>query len=160
MFSFIFNKSNESMDEGKQKKQLGQGYYLTFDMVSNMMGGYHPVNIVLKNSNDKKCNYRITDKLGNFVKFPGVEKGNWEKELEGEFYAAVRFTFSVSKFVDGISHVIWLLQPDGRYFEDEHGFGGENCSEIILYSAMNTKGEFIRPFTEKYLEGCGECYML
>lgn len=154
------NKISQETVEGAHKRQLGQGYYLTYDMESNMMGGYHPVNIVLKNSNDENCNYRITDKLGNFVNFPGVKKGDWEKELDGKFYATVMFTFWISEFVDGISYVIWILQPDGRYFEDEDGFGGENCSEIELYSAMNTKGEFIYPFTNERIEGCGNCYML
>lgn len=75
------NASDKEENEGTKNQQLGQGYYLTYDMDSNMMGGYHPVNIVLKNSNDEKCNYRITDKLGNFVNFPGVKSGNWEKSL-------------------------------------------------------------------------------
>lgn len=155
----LFREANEP-DKNKHSMELGDGFYLEYDYVSNMMGGNHPINIWLKNRSDKKCSYQITDELGNFVKFPGAVKGEWVKELDGEFYSAVQFTFSASKFVDGISYVIWLVQPDGRYFEDEDGFGGENFSEIRLYSKMNTKGEFICPFTDEYFKGCGGCYTL
>lgn len=92
--------------EKTKKRELGQGYYLTYNKESNMVGGYHPVNIVLKNSNDEKCNYQITDELGNFINFPGAKKGEWENKLEGKFYSTVRYTFSVTDFIDGISYVI------------------------------------------------------
>lgn len=160
MIRFNIFKKDTYTDENKHTKELGQDFYLEYDYVSNNLGGYHPVNIVLKSHTDRKCNHCITDKNGSFLKFPGVKKGSWEKEIDGKFCSAVLFTFSVSKFVDGVSYVIWLVQPDGRYFEDEDGFGGEKCSEIRLYSMMNTKGEFICPFTDEYLNGCGNCYTL
>lgn len=170
MFNFrIFKKDKDKEKEKENKKEkdndvlrkdLGSDFYLEYDEVSNGIGGYHPVNIVLKNYKDKKCNYAITDDFGNFVNFPGAIKGNWENELDGAFYATVQYTFSVSKFVNGISYVIWLVQPDGMYSADEDGFGAEDYSEIRLYSMMNTKGEFLIPFTYERLEGCGNCYML
>jgi len=155
----MFKKENEP-NKNKHTMDLGDNFYFEYDHVSNMMGGYHPVNIWLKNTKDKKCNYQITDTLGNFVKFPGVVKGKWERELDGKFYSAVQFTFSASKFVNGISYIIWLVQPDGRYFADEDGFGAEHFSEIELYSKMNTKGDFVCPFTEERFDGCGGCYTL
>ena len=155
----LFKKKNKP-DKDKPIMELGDNFYVEFDHVSNMMGGHHPVNIWLKNRKDKKCNYQITDAFGYFVKFPGVVEGKWEKELDGILHPAVRFTFSASKFVNGISYIIWLVQPDGRYFADEDGFGAEHFSEIELYSQMNTKGEFVCPFTEERFEGCDGCYTL
>lgn len=160
MFGLNFFKTSNEPNKDKHIKELGDDFYLEYDYESNQMGGYHPVNIWLKNTKKKNCNYQITDEHGNFKRFPGVVKGAWEKEIDGKFYTTVRFTFSVSKFVDDICYVIWLVQPDGRYFEDEDGFGGENCSKVRLYSKMNKKGEFICPFTEEYFEGCNQCYML
>lgn len=160
----LFGKGGAKKDTAKRVNSnhmdLGDDYYLEYGMTGNGRGGFHPVNIVLKSSKDDKCNHVITDERGSFVSFPGAKKGAWEAELDGKFHARVDFTFSVSKFVDGVSYVIWLVQPDGRYFEDEDGFGGESFSEIRLYSKMNTKGEFLCPFTDVRMEGCGNCYML
>lgn len=155
----FFNKTNTAAAR-KHTKDLGDNFYLEYEFVSNLMGGYHPVNICLKNTQDDQCNVQITDGLGNFKRFPGARKGPWQKELDGPFYAAIQFSFSVSKFVDGICYVAWTVQPDGRYFADEDGFGAEDFSEIQLYSKMNTAGEFICPFTEEYFEGCKQCYCL
>lgn len=153
-------KKNVAKRDNLRRMELGDGYYLEYSFAGNGYGGFHPVNIVLKNSNDKKCRHVITDGSGNFVCFPGVKKGAWEKELERKFRARVDYTFSVSKLADGVCYVIWLVQPDGRYFEDEDGFGAENCSEVKLYSMMNTKGRFICPFTDERMKGCGGCYTL
>lgn len=154
MFDFIFKKNSDDSDDNKKKLQLGQGFYLTYEKASNHMDGFRPVNIVLKNSNDKECNYRITSQRGGiFMKFPGVEEGHWREGFEGGLLPVVFFDLAFSEFYDGISYVQWEIQPDGRYFEDEDGFGAEHFPEIWLYSAMNTKGEFIQPFTEKYPEG-------
>jgi len=49
----------------------------------------------------------------------------------------------LKKFKDSVE---WTLQPDGRYFEDEDGFGAENCEEITLYSYIDTNGIFTEPF--------------
>lgn len=159
---FHFGKIKKSNTEKKKslRKDLGDGFYLEYIETSNGFGGYHPVNIVLKNDQDKKCRRVITDKRGNFVNFPGVKEGPWVKEVDGKFVAAVQYTFSVSKFVNGVSRVIWLVQPDGRYFADEDGFGAEKCSEIKLYSIMNTRGEFLCPFTDEPMNGDGRCYLL
>jgi hypothetical protein len=50
---------------------------------------------------------------------------------------------------DGKAEVEWVLQPDGRYFEDEDGFGAENCEEITLYSYLDTNGVFTEPFKHR-----------
>lgn len=40
----------------------------------------------------------------------------------------------------------WMVQPDGRYWEDEYGFGRSFDEEIILYAYLNNNGSFITPF--------------
>ena len=42
----------------------------------------------------------------------------------------VKFVFWISPYQDGKACVRWLIQPDGRYFEDEDGYGAEHCEEI------------------------------
>ena len=48
---------------------------------------------------------------------------------------------------NGIFALSWMLYPDGRYFEDEDGFGGEDNDELKVYCIMDDNLEVIRPFT-------------
>ena len=45
----------------------------------------------------------------------------------------------------------WQIQPDGRYWEDEDGYGGTNDEEVTLYTYVDENGDFTGPF-----ELCGE----
>lgn len=49
-------------------------------------------------------------------------------------------------FKNGIAAISWTLYPDGRYFEDEDGFGGESNREETVYCVINRNLEIIRPF--------------
>ena len=42
--------------------------------------------------------------------------------------------------------ISWTLYPDGRYFEDEDGFGAEKCHEGIIYAIIDTDLNFVEPF--------------
>ncbi len=48
---------------------------------------------------------------------------------------------------NGIFALSWMLYPDGRYFADSDGFGGEDNDELTVYCVMNDNFEVIRPFT-------------
>ena len=48
---------------------------------------------------------------------------------------------------NGIFALSWMLYPDGRYFEDEDGFGGEDNDELMVYCVMDDDFNVIRPFT-------------
>ena len=38
--------------------------------------------------------------------------------------------------------VYWMIQPDGRYYADEDGYGAEQQSEIELYAFLDDEGRF------------------
>lgn len=130
---------------------LGDGYYFEFHEVSNGMGGYHMTNVYLLKIDDPAFKRCIVDETGKIQNFPGVERGDWIKELEYPLDDKTRFRFWIHEYKDGKAYVDWTLQPDGRYFEDEDGFGGENCEEISLYSYLDHDGKFTAPF--KYGSG-------
>ena len=48
---------------------------------------------------------------------------------------------------NGLIALSWMLYPDGRYFEDEDGFGGEDNDELKVYCIMDDNLEVVRPFT-------------
>ena len=126
--------------------KLGEGYYFEFEQVSNGMGGYRMINVYLLKLDDPAFKRCIVDGRGKIKNFPGVEKGEWVKELEFPLSNKTQFRFWIYAYKDGKASVEWTLQPDGRYFEDEDGFGAENGEEITLYSSLDTNGFFTGPF--------------
>ena len=58
-----------------------------------------------------------------------------------------RYHFGIwSHFKDGINALSWTLYPDGRYFEDEGGFGGDSNDEEKVYCIVNTDFDILVPF--------------
>ena len=147
---FTSNKLLEKKIKQSERKEprfkLGDAFYFEFDEVSNGYGGYRMVNVYLLKIDDTSFRSCIVDGNGRIKHFPGFEKGEWVKELEYPLCNKVQFRFWIYAFKDGRASVEWTLQPDGRYFEDEDGFGGEKCEEITLYSYIDTNGNFTEPF--------------
>lgn len=129
-------------------REIGESYYFAMDQVRNGLGGYADVNIGLYKG--EKLIRQITDKAGNFLEFPGVEHGEWEAELSSPFHATVRFAVNFRNFgEDGLAKIVWMVQPDGRYWGDDDGFGRESDKEIELCAEIDKSGKFVTPF---YLE--------
>ena len=42
--------------------------------------------------------------------------------------------------------MLWQIQPDGRYWEDDDGFGGSPDEEVTLYAFLDEEGNFDGPF--------------
>ncbi|MCD8022031.1 MAG: hypothetical protein LUF30_03325, partial [Lachnospiraceae bacterium] len=60
----------------------------------------------------------------------------------------VRFTVGYNRFQeDGLAEFFWMVQPDGRYWADDDGFGMENDMEIMLCAKIDKTGRFITPFS-------------
>lgn len=90
----------------------------------------------------------IVDRKGRIVGFPGIEKGNWVDALESEqcLEPVIRFRTDFECCEDNKYMMIWQVQPDGRYWADEDGFGMESEEEVRLYAFFDEKGNFTGPF--------------
>lgn len=102
----------------------------------------------------------IVDTEGRIIDFPGIVKEKeWVEYLESEKYMepVVRFRTSFETYGNRYL-MLWQIQPDGRYWEDEDGFGGTSDLEITLYTFIDNKGDFMQPFkvykvgTHKYFQ--------
>lgn len=89
----------------------------------------------------------VVDHTGYICDFPGIEEQERIKPhiKPSRMEPIVRFGADFEKHEDGYI-MIWTVQPDGRYWEDEDGFGAEPDEEIRLYAFMNKDGCFISPF--------------
>lgn len=124
-----------------ERDDLNLGYYVTYREVPNGKGGYHPVDLTLHHDS-KGLHRKITGRFGQFCAFPGICHGGWEKNLTSRFWPVVNFVYEIGPFEHGLARFEWMVQPDGRYYADEDGFGMEDDDEIWLYSYLGTDGKF------------------
>lgn len=89
----------------------------------------------------------VVDKFGKILDFPGIQKEDiWTKNVcERYLVPQIRFRTDFERR-NGKIIMLWQIQPDGRYWEDEDGFGMENDVEIKLYSFLDANGNFEAPF--------------
>lgn len=98
----------------------------------------------------------IIDFYGNIQNFPGIVKEDfWVKEVAPNYLKEqVRFRSEFEKRENGWIF-LWQVQPDGRYWEDDSGFGAENDSEVVLYTYLDMNGDFTGPFRIYKLDSRG-----
>jgi len=99
---------------------------------------------------DEKRNIKkkLVDKMGKILNFPGIEKEEfWTKEVTSPnaFQPQIRFRTSFEKRENSWI-MLWQIQPDGRYWEDEDGYGMEKEEEVVLYTFVDQNGDFTGPF--------------
>lgn len=56
------------------------------------------------------------------------------------------YYFGIDAFNDGVACVSWTLQPDGRYYVDEDGFGMTDDDEITIHAFVDKKAHIVIPF--------------
>ncbi len=89
----------------------------------------------------------LVDSQGNIQNFPGIVKeAFWMKEvspyaLKPQIRFRTEFTKRIQTWI-----MLWQIQPDGRYWADDDGFGMENEEEVILYTYIDMDGNFTGPF--------------
>lgn len=98
----------------------------------------------------------IVDSKGNIQNFPGIVKeAFWTAEVAPNYLKPqVGFRSSFEKRNNGWIFM-WQVQPDGRYWADEDGFGGENDLEVTLYTYLDMDGNFSGPFRGYQLGNTG-----
>lgn len=89
----------------------------------------------------------LVDPQGNIQNFPGVIREEfWTKHVAANYLQQqVRFRSDFEKWGSGWIFQ-WQLQPDGWYWADEDGFGGEDDLEVVLYTFVDQSGDFTGPF--------------
>ena len=87
---------------------------------------------------------------GDFANFPGIAAEDMDEInrylKNGSLSPNVKFRTFFSSSDGGGWKVTWCVQPDGRYWEDEDGYGGESDKEINLCSHLSDEGCFTQPF--------------
>ena len=92
----------------------------------------------------------LTDFEGTMVAFTEQDVCQSVRDRDVNTDNAVRlralYRFWVYEFQSGRARVSWTVCPDGRFFADEDGFGGEDYNELTVQAVINRKGEVLIPF--------------
>lgn len=89
----------------------------------------------------------IVDGEGRIKGFPGIEPGDPALKALGAMPPpCICYRTDFQRLPDGRHMMLWQVQPDGRYWADEDGFGITNDVEITFYSILDTEGRFTAPF--------------
>ena len=56
------------------------------------------------------------------------------------------FPSFIRGFYNGVAQVDWQLNPDGRYYMDDDGFGMTNDVEIEIYGFIDKEGNVLVKF--------------
>lgn len=89
----------------------------------------------------------LVNSRGVIQNFPGFkDKEKLAKLVDANALTPqIRFRTSFAK-KDNRWLMHWEIQPDGRYWEDEDGFGGTNDEEVTLFTYVDENGDFTGPF--------------
>ena len=80
------------------------------------------------------------------------EKVNKLENPQNAHTLTAEYNFLIWNFTNGVALVEWTLYPDGRFFEDENGFGGESCNETTIFGYIDTLGNVLIPFQNMNME--------
>lgn len=135
----------ETVPSPKPEPKQTESIYLTSSITFGMRRGEDcSVCFVDENRGVRKV---IVDSFGIIQNFPGIAKEDfWVKEVAPNFLKEqVRFRSEFEKRENGWIF-LWQVQPDGRYWGDDSGFGADNDSEVVLYTYLDLNGDFTGPF--------------
>ncbi len=132
-----------------EQRDLGEGMVL----VNQVIGEYWKPRFLM--DLDAECAYEFMS-AGETLQTVTDEDIDWEsiKGLPQDVIGvAKRHSFHypghIYKYTNGVAEVDWQLQPDGRYYMDEDGFGMTSDNEINIYGAIDRKGKVVRKFSLK-----------
>ena len=99
-----------------------------------------------------QCAYEFMD-AGEYLVTITDEDIDWKslEGLSGEVIARAQnhdghFPTIIYGFKSGIAEVMWQINPDGRYYMDDDGFGMTDDDEIALWGKIDRTGKVVVPF--------------
>lgn len=132
----VLSKTNFDKD-GYRTYELGEG----MEVIDQSIWGWWKQRFLIDRNNERA--YEIMNGNLLFVNFT-TEDIDWEsiKELprkarERAMDMSARFPTFIRRFENGVAVVEWQLNPDGRYYMDDDGFGMTDDDELTIYGFID-----------------------
>ena len=151
-FFFIFQNLSITAENKAKKEEAYEESVLTektFHKDKVTFNTYVTFGEAMIMTNSTKGITKTIVKNHEFQNFPGMKADEkWLSEWTSQYPPAnwVRYRTEIMPQENGSFLLLWEIQPDGRYWADEGGYGWENDKDICLYSTLDEKGTFLHPF--------------
>jgi hypothetical protein len=141
------------MSDNYRRENLGEN----MEVVNTLFIDYWKPRFLL--DHDTKCAYEFMNENASFV---GVEDSDidWAslKTIPEEYLERVEsrnacFPSFIRSFKNNVAEVCWQLNPDGRYWMDEDGFGMTPDEEFNIYGFIDRTGKVVIPYQAVRDEG-------
>ncbi len=144
-FFDMFLKQDKPQPEIISKKEDNEHGEKSVYLTKDLTFGRDEIIFVDENRGVRKT---IVDKGGLIHRFPGIIMEEfWMKYVETFRNLDPRVKYRTSFGFKGDKWLmLWEIQPDGRYWGDDDGFGMEDDLEIVLYTYLDMNGNFTGPF--------------
>lgn len=127
-------------------------------VIKQLIGKYWKPRCLM--NHQTKCAYPIMDASEYITLFTTADIA-WEtlygipnEARERAKMLDAHFPTFIHRFVNGVAQVSWQINPDGRYYRDEDGFGMTDDEEITLYGFIDRNGKVVVKFRK--IEDYGE----
>lgn len=136
---FIVLKSMDFNKNGYRISELGEG----MSVIEQVIWGWWKQRYLIDNKNCRA--YEIMDGNMDFVNFTTDDvdldsiKQLPEKAKMRAQEMSAQFPTFIRGFRKGVAEVSWQLNPDGRYYMDEDGFGMTSDEEITVYGFIDSE---------------------
>ena len=124
---------------GYRVSELGEG----MSVIEQVIWGWWKQRYLIDNKNCRA--YEIMDGNMDFVNFT-TDDIDWDSIKQLPEKAKIRaqemsaqFPTFIRGFRKGIAEVAWQLNPDGRYYMDDDGFGMTSDEEITVYGYIDSE---------------------
>lgn len=152
--------SGETLEEALYKKltekKLSENLYKTGELdegmgvVYQLINGWWKPRYILNNNTKTAFEFMSRGQYLMTVKEEDIE---WStlKELPEDVQNNARTQFAmyptfVEGFSNGVARVRWQINPDGRYWMDDDGFGMTSDVEVEIYGYINKEGKVVGKF--------------
>ena len=140
---------------GYRVSELGEG----MSIIEQVIWGWWKQRYLIDNKRYRA--YEIMDGNLDFVNFT-TDDVDWDSIKQLPEKAKIRaqemsaqFPTIIKGFRKGVAEVSWQLNPDGRYYMDEDGFGMTADEEITIYGFIDQNAKVVvkfRNLNESYRE--------
>ena len=127
-------------------EDLGEGMAVLYQSI---WGWYKPRFVLNHNS---KTAFEFMDSYERLITVTteDIDWASLKKLPEAAVDRAECLSFQFPSFIrgfrDGVARVDWQLNPDGRYYMDDDGYGMTADEEIEIYGFIDTKGNVLVKF--------------
>lgn len=103
-------------------------------------------------NHDTKCAYEFMDSNERLMTVTTEDidweslKGLPEDALRSAMDLSFHFPSFIYRFSSGVAKVSWQLNPDGRYYMDDDGFGMSDDEDIEIYGFIDRNANVVAKF--------------